>query len=152
MGGRALSPVVAEGPTYLDGLLGAIGFGLGLLPGAPGAEAFASASAFFSELPTAEPRLIPAEVVRRERLAARSSAEPVAWLIRFLLATYTLQSCWAGCGTGMDVRRHYRAADWTPTDDVIDRLRPLGACSDLRSSSSSSRWPRSRPLSAQRRP
>jgi len=120
--------LLLEGPTYLDGLLGAIGFGLGLLPGAPGAEAFASASAFFSELP----HLLSRELIPNRGYYDGSAwqgtflgLEPkYAWLIRFLLVyvyvAVLLGWLWYGYVT---FRRHYRAADWTPTDDVIDRLR-----------------------------
>lgn len=120
--------LLLEGPMYLESLFGALSWVLGVLPAEPGADAVAGVSSFFAELP----HLLSRELIPNRGFHDGSQwqgtflgLEPMyAWFIRFVLVYVYVVALlgWLWYGYVL-FRRHYRAADWTPTDDVVDRLR-----------------------------
>ncbi|WP_226010764.1 ABC transporter permease [Halomicrobium salinisoli] len=120
--------VLLEAPFYLEGVFSAVSGALGALPGDPGADLAAGVSAAFAEVPHLLSRdLIPNRGYRdgSQWQGTFLGLEPMlAWLVRFVLvyAYVAVLLGWLWYGYVL-FRRHYRAADWTPTDDVVDRLR-----------------------------
>ena len=99
----------------------------GVVPGI-GAEAFAGLERAASEIPTVLNReVIPNEGYYNGRRWVNTflGLEPKhAWLVR-VSAIYAYAAAWIGwIWVGYRwFRAHYRYADWTPRDDVVDRLR-----------------------------
>lgn len=99
-----------------------------VLPGNPGAAALASTGEAAAGIPTLLSRsVIPnAGYFNGEQMVGTFlGLEPkYAWLLRVVLiyayAFIWLGWIWVGYQTFRD---HYRYADWTPRDDVVDRLR-----------------------------
>jgi peptide/nickel transport system permease protein len=126
--GVLLVLLALEGSTFLTWLFQLSKTVLDIIPGAPGVDLFASAESWAKSAPN----LLSREIIpNRGHYTGRGyegtflGLEPkYAWLIRFL-AVYAYAGavslwCWYGY---IQYRRHYRIADWTPTDDMIDRLR-----------------------------
>lgn len=102
---------------------------LGPLPSIPGSGAVNAVGQWFADLPTLlSPDLIPNEgyYVPGEGWQGTflGLSPAVAWAIRVALV-YTYAAVFAAwCWYAYVLfRRHYRYADWTPRDDVVDRLR-----------------------------
>ncbi|EMA44368.1 binding-protein-dependent transporters inner membrane component [Halococcus morrhuae DSM 1307] len=100
-----------------------------LLPSNPGAAALASAGEAAESIPTLLTRgLIPNQgyqTASGEWMGTFLGLEPAyAWLLRVVLI-YAYAFVWLGWfWVGYRwFRDHYRYADWTPRDDVVDRLR-----------------------------
>jgi peptide/nickel transport system permease protein len=110
--------------VFVD-LLGVI---VGLLPGNPGMTAVQSLEGIVSSIPT----LLSRDVIPNQGFWNGQGWENTflglepkyAWLVRSLLVYVyaALVFGWAWNGYTR-FRRHYRYADWTPRDDVVDRLR-----------------------------
>ena len=101
---------------------------VGLLPGNPGIGAVNALESFVSSIPT----LLSRDVIPNQGYWNGQGWENTflglepkyAWLIRSVLVyVYAfLMLVWVWNGYSR-FRRHYRYADWTPRDDVVDRLR-----------------------------
>jgi peptide/nickel transport system permease protein len=127
-GGVLAVLLLMEGSTYLTWLFQGLEALINIAPGSPGADLAGSIVAWAKDVPN---------LLSRELLPNRGhytgsgyegtvfGLEPkYAWLLRFLVTyayAFTL-ALWIWFGYVV-YRRHYRMADWTPTDDMIDRLR-----------------------------
>jgi peptide/nickel transport system permease protein len=126
--GVAFLLLALEGGTYLAWLFQLTKTILDIIPAAPGIELLASAESWAKGLPNLLSReLIPNRgyYTGSKYVGTFLGLEPkYAWLIRFLTVYVYAGAlvCWSWYGYVL-YRRHYRIADWTPTDDMIDRLR-----------------------------
>ncbi|THE63876.1 ABC transporter permease [Salinadaptatus halalkaliphilus] len=105
------------------------GVALGALPSIPGTGILAAVGQWFADLPTLlSPELIPNEgyYVPGEGWHGTflGLSPAIAWGIRVVLVyAYAFAAlAWIWYAYVL-FRRHYRYADWTPRDDVVDRLR-----------------------------
>ena len=99
-----------------------------LIPGDPGASALAAAGRSAAEIPTLLSRTVIPNAGHWNGQAWVDTflglPPAYAWFVRFALV-YVYAFVWLGWfWVGYRwFRRHYRQADWTPRDDVVDRLR-----------------------------
>jgi len=126
--GVLVALLALEGSTYIAWLFQALKAVANIAPGSPGVAFLDGLVAWAQEAPN---------LLSREFLPNRGhytgsgyegtalGLEPkYAWFLRFLVVyAYAFAlAAWGWYGY-VQYRRHYRVADWTPTDDMIDRLR-----------------------------
>lgn len=120
--------IAPEFGSLMQVIVEALGMLLGVLPGNPLGPLFDSIGTFTTQIPTLlSPEVIPNQGYYNGQGWVNTflGFEPMyAWLLRVILiyAYSFLWLVWFWVGYQW-FREHYRYADWTPRDDIIDRLR-----------------------------